>query len=107
VAIFTRSPESSTVDFLAIGWQPMFLEGRGVRGKESPEAEAILRDFGERLRAARESRGISQMTLGLSAGVHPTYVSNVERGQRNISLLNIVQLARVLELDVGTLFPSS
>jgi len=37
------------------------------------------------------------------AGMHFTYVSSVERGQRNISLINIVRLATALEIDPGEL----
>lgn len=59
--------------------------------------------FGERLRAHRLSAGWSQMRLAEEAGLHFTYVSSVERGERNISLLNIVRLAAALGIDAGVL----
>lgn len=75
-----------------------------MRGKESEEAQRILRDFGYRLRALRDERGLSQMELALKAGVHPTYISNVERGKRNVSVLNLVMLAQALDVPVGSFF---
>lgn len=59
--------------------------------------------FGERLRAHRLSLGWSQMRLAEEAGLHFTYVSSVERGERNISLLNIVRLAAALGIDAAVL----
>lgn len=59
--------------------------------------------FGERLRAQRLSLGWSQMRLAEEAGLHFTYVSSVERGERNISLLNIVRLAAALGVDAAVL----
>lgn len=66
-------------------------------------------DFGKRVRAAREELGWSQENLAEASGLHWTYVSSVERGERNISLLNILKVAAALELDpavlVGHLLP--
>ena len=59
--------------------------------------------FGERVRARREALGLSQIDLGEAADLHFTYVSSVERGERNISLENIVRLAAVLKVDPGEL----
>lgn len=59
--------------------------------------------FGERVRARRLEIGLSQMELAERAGMHFTYVSSVERGLRNISLVNIVRLAEALGVDAGTL----
>lgn len=42
-------------------------------------------------------KGISQEALAHESGLHRTYVSSVERGERNISLLNILTLSTVLE----------
>ena len=52
--------------------------------------------FGRRLRALRERRGLSQEALADEADLDRTYVSGVERGRRNISLLSIYRLARAL-----------
>lgn len=60
-------------------------------------------EFGQRVRTRREKLGWSQMTLAEEAGLHFTYVSSVERGERNVSLHNIVRLAEALSVDPGAL----
>lgn len=52
--------------------------------------------FGNRLRELRSARGLSQMELAHEVGLHPTYISGIERGIRNVSLVNIHVLARGL-----------
>lgn len=94
------------LDLLAIDPPSRASDRLGMRGKESEEAQRLLRDFGYRLRALRDEQGMSQMALALAAGVHPTYVSNVERGKRNVSLLNLVMLARALGVPVTAFFTS-
>jgi transcriptional regulator with XRE-family HTH domain len=59
--------------------------------------------FGERVRGRRVALGWSQMRLADEAGLHFTYVSSVERGERNISLQNIVRLAAALGVDPAEL----
>jgi len=53
--------------------------------------------FGNRLAALRKELGWSQEKLALDSGVARSYLSGVERGRRNISLLNIVRLATTLD----------
>lgn len=52
--------------------------------------------FGAAVRALRVERGISQEGLALEVGLHRTYIGSVERGERNISLANILRIARVV-----------
>jgi transcriptional regulator with XRE-family HTH domain len=52
--------------------------------------------FGKRLREIRGQKGVSQEVLAADAGLHRTYVSSVERGERNITLVNIYRLAKAL-----------
>ena len=61
--------------------------------------------FGRRLRDTRRKRGISQERLAELADLHRTYVSGVERGERNISLVNIERLARALSVSMADLMP--
>ena len=61
--------------------------------------------FGRRLREVRQKRSISQEKLAELAGLHRTYVSSVERGERNISLVNIESLARALNVKMAELMP--
>jgi transcriptional regulator with XRE-family HTH domain len=65
-------------------------------------AEVLVR-FGARLRRVRTAKGISQERLAELAGLHRTYVSSVERGSRNISLLNIDKLAVALGVPMARL----
>jgi transcriptional regulator with XRE-family HTH domain len=67
--------------------------------------EDVLVRFGEQLRRVRTRQGISQERLAELAGLHRTYVSSVERGLRNISLLNIDKLADALGVPLATLMP--
>lgn len=67
-------------------------------------SETLAR-FGKRLREARKVKGISQEKLAELAGLHRTYVSLVERGECNISLLNIERLAKALEVTMAALMP--
>lgn len=67
-------------------------------------ASVYLR-FGKKLRHVREQKKISQEKLAELAGLHRTYVSSVERGERNISLLNIEKLAIALGISMASLMP--
>jgi DNA-binding XRE family transcriptional regulator len=60
--------------------------------------------FGNRIRTLRESRHLSQESLAELADLHRTYVSSVERGQRNIGLDNIFSLADALGVPAAELF---
>jgi len=53
---------------------------------------------GMRIRELRLAKGISQEALADEAGVHRTYMGSVERGERNISLENIVRIAKALRV---------
>ncbi|MGH7868362.1 MAG: helix-turn-helix domain-containing protein [Candidatus Dormibacteraceae bacterium] len=68
------------------------------------ELQALRRSFGERVRFLREHRGLSQERFAEQAGVHRTYVSSVERGQRNIGLDNIHAFANALAVSPARLF---
>lgn len=59
--------------------------------------------FGKRLAALRKQRGWSQEKLALESGLARSYLGGVERGQRNIAVVNICKLASALEVDPSEL----
>lgn len=61
--------------------------------------------LGEQIKKVRLSRDISQEDLAFEAGISRSYCSGVERGVRNISAINLIKIAKVLEVEVGDLFP--
>lgn len=68
-----------------------------------PPISDAARIFGERVRARRLELGKSQEKLAADSGLHWTFVGQVERGQRNLSLHNILKLAELLETDPAEL----
>ncbi len=60
--------------------------------------------FGDRVRELRKLRGWTQEEFALHVGLDRSYVGGVERGERNISLENICQLANGLGVPVAQLF---
>lgn len=61
--------------------------------------------FGKRLRQLREAKGWTQEELADKAGMHFTYIGQIERGVRNPSLVNLERLAKALKVDAGKLLP--
>ena len=59
--------------------------------------------FGIRLTELRKKKGWSQEVLALESGLARSYVGGVERGQRNISLINICRLAETLGVEPAEL----
>lgn len=68
------------------------------------EHEELLQSFGARLREIRLARGLSQEALASLCGLDRTYIGSVERGERNVSLINIYKIADALNSDVKELF---
>src|SRR5262245_7243996 len=64
----------------------------------------VRREFGAAVRAHRLRLGISQEALAERAELHRTYVTDVERGARNLSLESISRLARALDVSIESLF---
>jgi transcriptional regulator with XRE-family HTH domain len=63
----------------------------------------VLLAFGRAVRNLRSARGLSQEALAERAGIHRTYVGDVERGERNVSLINIERLATALAVSLSAL----
>ena len=64
----------------------------------------MKKTFGATVKARRKQRGLSQEELAERANLHRTYISDVERGARNLSLASIVKIARALSIPCADLF---
>lgn len=68
-----------------------------------PAPKPTLRRFGNNVRAQREAQELSQEQLAERADLDRTYISGIERGVRNLSLLNVVRLAKALKTTASEL----
>ena len=68
-------------------------------------ASKLQAAFGNAIRALRKQRGHSQEQLAERSHLHRTYISDVERGTRNLSLQSMARLAEALEVPLAELFP--
>jgi transcriptional regulator with XRE-family HTH domain len=64
----------------------------------------IQNQFGLRVRQLRMERGWSQEAFADLCGLHRTYIGSIERGEQNISLVNIEKLAATLGISLAQLF---
>jgi transcriptional regulator with XRE-family HTH domain len=68
-----------------------------------PPISPSAAEFGARVRKRRVELGYTQESLAASCELHWTYIGQVERGQCNITLHNILRVSRALEIDPGIL----
>ena len=64
----------------------------------------IVKTLGENMRKYRTERQYSQEALAEKCGLHRTYISDIERGRRNVSIENVQRIADALEIEVWRLF---
>ena len=67
------------------------------------EFEKIL---GEELRKIRVEKGLSQEALGFESDYHRTYISQIERGEKNVSFVAIFKIANALDIKLSELIRS-
>lgn len=72
-----------------------------MKKKNRPD---IRERFGFAVKTCREDLGLTQEDLAEKAGIHRTYLSDIERGSRNPSLINIERLAAALSMTLAQLF---
>lgn len=65
--------------------------------------KSTLRLLGEEIRLRRKSLGLNQEELAEGAGLHRTFISSVERGKKNISILSLEALATSLDVSMTDL----
>jgi transcriptional regulator with XRE-family HTH domain len=66
--------------------------------------EIICRLVGERLRAIRNQKGLTQAQVAEKARLNDKYYSEVERGIRNITLVNLQKISKALGVPLGEIF---
>ena len=69
------------------------------------EKHQNLVKIGQHIKMLRTAKGYSQEGLADAAGMGRTYMGRVERGEQNISIQNLIQIAFALNVEVGTLIP--
>ncbi len=79
----------------------MFTEHNEPMQESQEQAQKRL---GAEIRKYREAKELSQENLADLVGVHRTYMGSIERGERNISLLNIRRIASALNLKPSEIF---
>ncbi len=80
----------------------MARSGKGG-GKSARTKDPELVAFGRRVLDLREEAGMTQEGLAHAAGLHWTYIGQIERGERNLSYKNVLKLARGLDIDAAGL----
>ena len=65
--------------------------------------KSILKTFGENVKKTRQKQELSQEDLAVKAGLHRTYIGGIERGERNVSLLNVERIATALKVRANNL----
>lgn len=82
----------------------IFISSGGDNMSKNNEINKL---FGKKLRLLRMSKGLSQEELGLQSGIHRTYIGQIERAEKNITIQNVYRIAKTLELDIRELFDFS
>ncbi|CCH48522.1 helix-turn-helix domain-containing protein [Pseudodesulfovibrio piezophilus] len=75
-----------------------------MAGNYTKDEKRFLKRLGLAIKDRRVEQGLSQEKLAELTGLHRTYVGSVERGERNISALNIKSLADALECQASNFF---
>jgi len=77
---------------------------KGVdRQSAKTDSEGRLRRLGSAIRTARLARGVSQEALADAAGIDRSHMGKIERGERNVSLLNIAKIGDALGTTIASL----
>lgn len=72
-----------------------------MHDRHSPESKAFLQALGRAVAAARQEKGLTQEQLGLATGMGQSWVSGVERGTRNPTVLGLRNVAQAMGFDLA------
>lgn len=76
------------------------MEKKNSFGTYSMQDKKLLKKFGDRVRELRQKQDLSQEELAFKADLHRTYIGMIERGERNITLLNIHKISFALNVSI-------
>lgn len=87
---------------------PSRADDQGM-AKPSPQfaGDPVLVALGDAIRRARSGAGLSQEALAVDADLDRSYVGGIERGEHNLTLMNIVKIATALNIKLSTLVSSA
>lgn len=73
--------------------------------KRSPlhSGNEILKGIGTAIRAARKAKGWSQETLAHTTGIDRSYMGGIERGEHNLTIINLQKISHHLQIDLSQL----
>ena len=77
--------------------------------KPSPQfaGDPVLVALGAAIRRARSAKGLSQEALAVDADLDRSYMGGIERGEHNLTLMNLVKIAGALKVRASKLFEES
>ena len=78
-----------------------------MKKPSSAKHERLLSALSRTLQARREYLGLSQEEVATKAGLHRTYISDIERGARNLSVKNLSRLAEALDMNASNLLQAA
>lgn len=79
------------------------VKSHSMNKKRSPKRDVYLKKVGRTIREARKAKNMSQESLSLASGLDRSYVGSVERGERNISIVNLKEIADALKVSLSEL----
>ena len=79
------------------------VKSHPMNKKRSPKRDVYLKKVGRTIREARKVKNMSQESLSLASGLDRSYVGGVERGERNISIVNLKEIAAALKVSLSEL----
>ncbi|MGE7112781.1 helix-turn-helix domain-containing protein [Lysinibacillus sp. NPDC047702] len=66
--------------------------------------DSLVKSVGMHIRVLRKSKKLSQEELAFKANVHPTYIGQIERGEKNLTISSLYQITNALEINLAEFF---
>lgn len=77
------------------------------RTKRDRSQDALLTPLGQAIRDARKDRGVSQEGLAYATGIERAHMGRIERGEANMSFLNLMKIARALNMELSQIIKAA